>query len=392
MRIRCLDRRLLRNLLEAFQHGLQQRARRLDIALHRVQRNLRLRIALHMRLHIAQVLLQCGDAFVIGAYVGGGGSDNATDLRRYHAFGLGVLVAQTLHLRMVGPEAGQQRLQLCGELALLGAKLHDRGRDRSLCGGARATARGIQSRLGDREIVAGARHAFGEVADLFGIEAGAHALHQPLPGAIGGDAILARLHLGAEFLHPVFQPVVGAVHSAKLHAQLVLDVGVHRDVDRSGGQHGALRGERDLQDARGFQRTDGERVLHRVQRGIAARIQRGARGHGGIGLLGASSGHDQADQPLHRTQGAVRPGHRPQGPVEFGIAVQVEPSGDAFHNRQAAQDLGLRRHHRIGDRIGAQDALHLTHIVFGGVVKQGAGRGVKWRNLADRYVAEQRRQ
>ena len=42
VRVRCLDRRLLRGLLDALEHGLQQAARGVRIALHRVQRHLRL--------------------------------------------------------------------------------------------------------------------------------------------------------------------------------------------------------------------------------------------------------------------------------------------------------------------------------------------------------------
>ena len=55
VRVRRLDRRLLRGLLNALQHRLQQAARRLRIAQHRIQRDLRLCVPRDLRLLLAQV-------------------------------------------------------------------------------------------------------------------------------------------------------------------------------------------------------------------------------------------------------------------------------------------------------------------------------------------------
>ena len=59
VRIGRLHRRLLRGLLHALQHRLQQPARRFRVALHGIQRNLCLRIPRDLRLCLDQVALQC---------------------------------------------------------------------------------------------------------------------------------------------------------------------------------------------------------------------------------------------------------------------------------------------------------------------------------------------
>ena len=50
-------------------------------------------------------------------------------------------------------------------------------------------------------------------------------------------------HLLAQLGDPLVQPLGGAVHRAVLRRVLVLDVDVHRVVDRGGGEQRVLGGE-----------------------------------------------------------------------------------------------------------------------------------------------------
>ena len=288
---------------------------------------------------------------------------------------------------MVGAETNEQALQLPGELALLRPQLHDGWGDGRLRGRAGLAACGIQPAGGDGEVTAGARQVFGEIADLLGVERRVHAFDHAFPGPVGGDAILAGAHLGAQFLRAALQPVVRAMHGAEFHAQLLPDVGVHRVVDGGGGQHGILRRERDLQHAGQFQRIDDKRVLHGAQRGVAHGVKVGA--DGGVSAQARGTGRQQSPDAACDALGQGRP---PQRRVEFRIVEQVQPGCHLLHHRHAVQDFRLGRHHRLGERVGAQDALQFAHVVLAGVVEQGAGRGVARRDLLDRDEAQQRDQ
>ena len=66
-----------------------------DVALHRVQRHLRMwRCGPPPALPIPHILLQRGDAFARGAQLGFGGGDDPGGFRRHRALGVGVLAVQ----------------------------------------------------------------------------------------------------------------------------------------------------------------------------------------------------------------------------------------------------------------------------------------------------------
>ena len=94
VRVGHLDRRLLRGLLDALEHRLQQPARCLRVAQHRVQRDLCLRVARGLRLLLAQVALQRNHALPTRAHIGVDGGNDPTDLRGNGAVHIGKLCAK----------------------------------------------------------------------------------------------------------------------------------------------------------------------------------------------------------------------------------------------------------------------------------------------------------
>ena len=235
MRLRRFDGSLLPRALHAVEHRLKLLARRIDVALHRVQCHLRRGTPIRRLFPIPQVLLERCDAFPRGAQFGFCGGDDPGDFRRDRTLGVGVLALQTKRLRMVGPEPALLGLNLCGYLVLERAKLHHARRDRRLGRRAGAAAGGVQLCLGVAQRGTGVHQILGEVADLLRIHPGVHALRQALARAVGGDAVLAVVHVFPQFGGALVQPFGRPIHRAMLRRVLVLDIDVHRVVDRGGG-------------------------------------------------------------------------------------------------------------------------------------------------------------
>jgi hypothetical protein len=217
-----------------------------------------------------------------------------------------------------------------------------------------------------------------------------HALDQAIFGSISGDPILAVLHLGAQLLGAPFQPLPGTHDGAVLRAQLGLHVDIHRVVDRGGSKNRIFCRERNLQHPRRLQRCDDECSLDGMQCRVAHRIQfRSRQIVGGLGRHGETR-HEISECPPCRCECTPRQRWWKQGRVEFRVGMQVEPIGHLLDDRHAAEHFGLRRHHRVGDRICPQDALQLTHLILGRVIDQRAGGRVVRRELVGCDIGDQR--
>ncbi len=92
---------------------------------------------------------------------------------------LGELPAQVDYIRMIGPEPGVEALKLGAQLVLLGAELDDRRGDRRQRPDTGPIARGVQPGFCRREVGAPLHETLGQVADLFGVQAGVHAWISP---------------------------------------------------------------------------------------------------------------------------------------------------------------------------------------------------------------------
>ena len=386
MRVRRFDRRLLRGLLDALEHRLQQAAGCVRVAQHRVERHLCLRVDRHLRLLIAQVALQRLHALAVGADIGIDRGHDPADLGCDGTVHIGKLRTDRHDIRVAGAQAPLHRLQLRRQLIMAYAERRHGRRDRRLCGSADAASRGIQFALGFGERVAGARQVLGQQADLLAVEPRVHALDQAVLGPVAGDIVLLPPHIPAQFLAPLLQPFARLGDSAVFRAELGFHIDIHRDVHRRSGDHRVFSAERYLEDMRRLHRRHGQRGLHGTESGVACTAQRGPGQLAGRRRRGF--GHHSPERGQH----SFRPRPRAQGRIEFRVGLQVQPTGHLLDHRHAAQHLGLARHHRIGDGVDPQDALHLAQLVLARVVEQRAGGGIARRELCDRDKGQQRAQ
>ena len=178
MRVRCLDRLLLGDLFDPLEHGLEQTARGVQIALHRVQRHLRLGVLRDQRLLRAQIPLQGLHPLAVGAHFRLGRGDHAAGLGGNGPIHVDKLRPDRQHVRMRGAEPAEHRLQLARQLVVTRAQLHHRWRDRRLRRRAGPAARRIEPTLGLGQRIAGVRHVLAQQADLLAAEARVHGAGQ----------------------------------------------------------------------------------------------------------------------------------------------------------------------------------------------------------------------
>jgi len=387
VRLRRLQHGLLCGLLDAVQHCLQLGTRGIGVAHDRVQRNLHLRRPVRLGLGRAQVRFQRGHPFRRRAPFGLGGFHHPNGLGGDRTLDIGQLPAQAFRVRVVRTQPRLLRLKLPGELVLLGAQLHHRGRDRRERPGTRASTRGIQLRIRTGQVAARLHQVLTQMADLFDVGAGVHALRQPVAGAVGRDLVFLPPHLHSQLGGALFQPFGRSVHRAVLGGELVLHIDVHRVVHRRGGDDRILGGERHLDDMREAHGAGVQGRLHRDHRGVPVGIQhRSGQPH----IRRLVDLH--AQEPAQGVDHALAQAGRAQGVVEFRIVVEIATFGHPLGDSQALQDLGLAGHDGVGRRVGLQDALQLADLVLAGLVEQRAGRGKARGHLPDRHQGEQRHQ
>jgi hypothetical protein len=228
---------LLGGLEDAFEHALELAALCFQVAGHGVERDLRLVGGLGGGLGARQQGFEGGDPFGGGVLFGLDCSDNADGFGVQRTLAVGELLIEALHLGVGAAEAAALGLHLTGELLQLGAQLHHRRRDSGLGLGAGLAAGGIEAGIGGGAFGLGFDQVLGEMGDLLGADGGVHALAHGVLPAIDGDAFLSQADLEAQAGGLFFQQRGGGVHQAVLRGVLVLDVNVHRVIDRGGGEH-----------------------------------------------------------------------------------------------------------------------------------------------------------
>ncbi len=157
-----------------------------------------------------------------------------------------------------------------------------------------------------------------------------------------------------------------------LGSVLLLDIGVHRIVDRCGRHHGVIGDESDLDDMGHVDGGGMQRVLHGEQCPVSCMVRFGAVDR----IRGRRVGfHPQ--KPLHGRHNPFERTGPAQCDIEFGVVEKIASLRHLLGDMQALQDFRLAGHHRFGGGVRAQDALQFPHLVLAGLVDQRTGGGVE---------------
>ena len=185
-------RRLLRGLLDAFQHRLQLRARGLDVALHGIQRNVRLGLGV-----APLVRRSAGCCSSVGDPLRGcarsclGRRDDAARFRRPPRAAPRRTGGRRLWIPDGWRQAGPAATCSCAASWSSWARNCTTEGAIAACGAGPACAARRSRRASASARSACALHQIlGQVGDFLRVQAGVHALREVVLGAIGGDAVL----------------------------------------------------------------------------------------------------------------------------------------------------------------------------------------------------------
>ncbi len=176
MRLRELDRGLMRGLLDALQDRLQLRAGGVEVAGHGIQRDLLAGRMFGGLLRRVQVRFQAAHALRRGVLIGFDRRDDAGGFGCQGALPLSELAAEAERFGVGAAETSLFGLDLRRQTVLLRPQLHDRRGDRRLGGGALLAAGRIELAVRPRLLGAGRGQFLGQAGDLLGVGAGVDAL------------------------------------------------------------------------------------------------------------------------------------------------------------------------------------------------------------------------